>query len=60
MTQDFAGFTAYRVAKMAELPLPTVYRFTSGRGRMEFHTLEKLLDGIGYELCLKRKKRPKP
>jgi hypothetical protein len=36
--------------------LPTVYRFASGRGRMEFYTLEKLLGAQGYELCIRRKK----
>jgi hypothetical protein len=44
---------------MANLPLPTVYRFTSGRGRMEFYTLEKLLGALGYELWIRRKKTPK-
>jgi predicted transcriptional regulator len=51
-----SGHTTYRIAKMANLPLPTVYRFTSGRGRMEFHTLEKLLGALGYELHIRRKK----
>jgi hypothetical protein len=52
-------YTPYRIAKMAELPLPTIYRFTSRQGRMEFHTLEKLLGALDCELCIRRKKAPK-
>ena len=44
-----SGHTTYRIAKMAGLPLPTVYRFTGRKGRMEFHTLEKLLDGTDLD-----------
>ena len=56
---DESGMTRYRIAKLSGLTLPTMYRFCSGQRRMEFHTLEKLLDALGYELCTRRKKTPK-
>ena len=55
---DESGMTRYRIAKLSGLPLPTMYRFCSGQRRLEFHTLEKLLGALGYELCIRQKTTP--
>ncbi len=48
--------TQETLSELSEVSLRTIKQFESGKGNPTLKTLEKVLDVLGLELCLKLKK----
>ena len=49
--------TQETLSELSEVSLRTIKQFESGKGNPTLKTLEKVLEVLGLELCLKLKKR---
>ncbi len=49
--------TQQELARLAGLSEPCIFRFLAGKSKPKFETVERVLNGLGYELRTKKSNR---
>jgi transcriptional regulator with XRE-family HTH domain len=55
---DEKGVTAYRLSKGTGIDKAALSRFFSGERGMSVESIDKLLDYLGYEMTIRKKRKP--
>ncbi len=49
--------TQQEIAQLAGLSEPCIFRFLAGKSKPKYETVERVLNGLGYELRTKKSNR---